>query len=392
MDACNAVEREVDRVLSKFGGINEHASRTLSGLITYIENLKKEYDATPEDHELSNVQVDLLKQAMTKVKETVTRLATDHRDSHSTVSKVGKAIDRNFVSDFAATSRDDVFNTSEKLELLNKVICQHYHRHGYKDVAEELAAEAGISPEFNNNEPFTELNHILESLKQKDIEPALAWAIAHRDNLEAHNSSLEFKLHQFKFIEILLKGPSSQNDAITYARMHFRPFAYRHAKEIQTLMGMILYLQSGVKSSPYQLLFTTDRWVEIYDTFTRDACLLLGVSVNSPLSICVNAGCIAIPALLNIKQIMKDRQVAGIWNGKDELPIEIDLGSENRYHSMFACPILRQQSTESNPPMRLICGHVISRDALNKLCSGNKMKCPYCPMEQSPADAKLIYF
>lgn len=44
MDACNAVEREVDRVLSKFGGINEHASRTLSGLITYIENLKKEYD------------------------------------------------------------------------------------------------------------------------------------------------------------------------------------------------------------------------------------------------------------------------------------------------------------------------------------------------------------
>lgn len=77
---------------------------------------------------------------------------------------------------------------------------------------------------------------------------------------------------------------------------------------------------------------------------------------------------------------------------------------------MFACPILRQQSTENNPPMRLICGHVISRDALNKLCSGNKyviiycncidsllfyvcrMKCPYCPMEQSPADAKLIYF
>lgn len=182
------------------------------------------------------------------------------------------------------------------------------------------------------------MNHILESLKQKDIEPALAWAIAHRDNLEAHNSSLEFKLHQFKFIEILLKGPSSQNEAITYARMHFRPFAYRHAKgtiklliykcfiilfvEIQTLMGMILYLQTGVKSSPYQLLFTTDRWVEIYDTFTRDACLLLGVSVNSPLSICVNAGCIAIPALLNIKQIMKDRQVAGIWNGKDELPVK----------------------------------------------------------------------
>ena len=52
--------------------------------------------------------------------------------------------------------------------------------------------------------------------------------------------------------------------------------------------------------------------------------------------------------------------------------VEIDLGSEHRYHSIFACPILRQQSTEHNPPVRLICGHVISRDALHKLSSSNK--------------------
>jgi len=39
---------------------------------------------------------------------------------------------------------------------------------------------------------------------------------------------------------------------------------------------------------------------------------------------------------------------------------------------MFACPILRQQSTDTNPPVRLVCGHVISRDALQKLTSGSK--------------------
>jgi len=98
---------------------------------------------------------------------------------------------------------------------------------------------------------------------------------------------------------------------------------------------------------------------------------------------------------------MQQRQVTGIWNGKDELPvstrarsriynkymcinikdskyrslsvqIEIDLGKQSRYHSVFACPILRQQSTENNPPMKLVCGHVISRDALNKLANANK--------------------
>jgi hypothetical protein len=46
--------------------------------------------------------------------------------------------------------------------------------------------------------------------------------------------------------------------------------------------------------------------------------------------------------------------VAGVWNPKDELPIEIDLPPECRYHSVFACPILRQQ-VHSSP---LTHGHV----------------------------------
>jgi hypothetical protein len=40
MDACTGVEKEVDKVLSKFGGINDHADRTLGDLCTHIESLK----------------------------------------------------------------------------------------------------------------------------------------------------------------------------------------------------------------------------------------------------------------------------------------------------------------------------------------------------------------
>lgn len=42
MEACLAVEKEVDKVFSKFTGINEHASRTLNDLIVQIGNLKSE--------------------------------------------------------------------------------------------------------------------------------------------------------------------------------------------------------------------------------------------------------------------------------------------------------------------------------------------------------------
>lgn len=48
MEACNAVEREVDKVLSKFGAINEHAQTVLRDLINHIESLKDDIGAGEE--------------------------------------------------------------------------------------------------------------------------------------------------------------------------------------------------------------------------------------------------------------------------------------------------------------------------------------------------------
>jgi hypothetical protein len=48
------------------------------------------------------------------------------RELHSTVSKVGKAIDRNFVSDFDSTSREDVFRYGTVLNKFS-VLVVPYH-------------------------------------------------------------------------------------------------------------------------------------------------------------------------------------------------------------------------------------------------------------------------
>ena len=45
MDACNAVEEEVDKILLKFTGIKEHADRVLSDVTNHIEALKREIDS-----------------------------------------------------------------------------------------------------------------------------------------------------------------------------------------------------------------------------------------------------------------------------------------------------------------------------------------------------------
>ncbi|XP_021948320.1 E3 ubiquitin-protein ligase RMND5A isoform X3 [Folsomia candida] len=390
-DSCDAVERELDKVLQKFGCVSEHFNRTIDKQIEFIKALKQQFEEVSDEYELTPNQASILCDAVSQVRETVSRAATDHRDLHSSVSKVGKAIDRNFNPDFGAITRDGLFS-GERAKILTQVVCQHLYRQGMLDIGDGLCKEAGLELDGTYKEPFVELHRILEALKQQDLTPALDWSADNRDALIAQGSSLEFKLHRLAFLNLVKKGRWYQSAAITYARQNFSQFVKRHEREVQTLMGCLLYVPAGMEGSPYAHLFDNGLWDDIQDTFTRDACARLGLSVDSPLAVCFSAGCTALPALLNICQVMQARQVSSIWNGKDELPIEIDLGKEFHYHSVFACPILRQQASESNPPMRLMCGHVISRDALHKLASGNKLKCPYCPGEQNPNEARLITF
>lgn len=49
------------------------------------------------------------------------------------------------------------------------------------------------------------------------------------------------------------------------------------------------------------------------------------------------------------------------WKDKTEIPIEIEIGKDFKYHSIFVCPVSKEISTPENPPMLLKCGHVISQ-------------------------------
>lgn len=106
-----------------------------------------------------------------------------------------------------------------------------------------------------------------------------------------------------------------------------------------------------------------------------------------------------IPPILTLRTLQKRHSTNnGLPNENlpvimDELPHDVLI--EERAHSSFTCPILRSQSNESNPPMRLGCGHVISKDALSKLVGqsrNSRLKCPYCPEESSQSDAIQLYF
>lgn len=146
----------------------------------------------------------MLQDTLAKTKEKLQRLTTDHRDLHGAVSKVGKTIDRNFVSDFSSTTRTDVLINEQNIQLLNKVVAQHLQRNNLDDVAAVLIKESKLPAEEVVTDPFSHLHRIWEAIYRGDLTEGLQWAAEHSEKLENCNSSLEFKLHRIAFLQVSL--------------------------------------------------------------------------------------------------------------------------------------------------------------------------------------------
>lgn len=226
---------------------------------------------------------------------------------------------KNFISEFGNLPQIDLIDTQDKKKLLNQVICEHFLRRGRIDVADCLIREANLNLKDLKKDSFIEMDYVLECLRQKNIDPALEWCIKNRTHLQSINSTLEFNLHRLNFIKLIEQGPKMQIEALKYAR-NFTPFANNCKKEIQRLMASLLYINSGLENSPYKHFINPDIWIDIEDEFIKNVCKLMGLPVEDPLSICINAGCKTIPALINIVQVMQQTQVGHILS-KDELPV-----------------------------------------------------------------------
>ncbi|KAK3247618.1 hypothetical protein CYMTET_42888, partial [Cymbomonas tetramitiformis] len=118
-------------------------------------------------------------------------------------------------------------------------------------------------------------------------------------------------------------------------------------------------------------LLQPSHWDDIQVQFVRVCCSLLGQAYDSPLEVSVAAGAIALPTLLKMASVMGKSQTE--WNNCEQLPLEIDqLGEEFAFHSIFACPVSREQSTAENPPMLLPCGHVLCKGIREVIVDGRR--------------------
>lgn len=274
---------------------------------------------------------------------------------------------------------------------------------GDDDMLQGDGDEQGLAGHGVSNYPedlqgqFTEMYNLLSQLRNRNLEPAIEWARQNNSRLESAGSNLEFELCKLQFVW-LFKGPginglpdderNGERGALRYAQERFASFQSRHLKEIQRLSGAIAFA-SNIEQSPYRHMFQIDSAFEdVAASFTREFCSLLGLSAESPLYVAVTAGSIALPRLIKYNKNTKEKKTE--WTTENEMAFETPLPPSMIYHSIFVCPVSKEQTTEQNPAMMLPCGHVICRDSLHNMAKGSRYKCPYCPTEGHLRDAIKI--
>lgn len=126
---------------------------------------------------------------------------------------------------------------------------------------------------------------------------------------------------------------------------------------------------------------------------TKTICYLYLQAYESPLLVCVAAGSVALPTLLKLASKVSGQQQHE-FKTAPQLTVDLELGKEFIFHSTFACPVSREQSTPGNPPKMLPCGHVLASTTISKIARSQlrTFKCPYCPAEATQQTCKEIHF
>ncbi|CAF0825077.1 unnamed protein product [Rotaria sordida] len=371
----NIVEKDVDKAIESVQEYYNNIENNIDNVIEQIQTMIS--NSTDEQIIKGNIH--------DTIKPFAKQYSDKHKDLHGSISKIGKTIDKCFQSDFGNVPIFELFDKPEKLKLIYMIICEDLYRQGRMSIAQQLIEETNLKDNdlFNVEKNFLEeINMILENLREKNLLPALDWCQRKQNELNQTGSLLEFHLHKMRFIQLLQMGNFDEAKNYMSNLRQYSILNGRCEQAVNELMGALIFAQRDLTKSPYKYLLEPHLWLQLSELFMQQAFQQVGLSQDSPLYVVMKIGFQALPALMSIVNAMQNTQVCHILS-KDELPIEIDVGQEHRYHSVFACPILRQQTTDQNPPMKLVCGHVISKDALNKLSIQNKLKCPYCPLEQN---------
>ncbi|XP_031258737.1 protein RMD5 homolog [Pistacia vera] len=379
----NNIKDAFDRVAKKQ---KLSCSKTQEVIEKLIEEIGKALETIKTSSQLDDRYV--LTELKKKLQELapLSQLEGTQKELNIALSKYTKVLEKSFNPDISKAYRNVEFDS----QTVNQIIANHFYRQGLFDVGDCFISETeGSESGAAMKSIFQDMYEILEAMRSWNLEPALKWAAANSDKLKENGSDLQLKLHSLQFVELLRSG--SRDEALKYARAFLAPFASNRVTEIQKLMACLVWARK-LDSCPYPQLLSPSNWVLVAEELTRQFCNLVGQSYESPLSVTIGAGVQALPPLVKFMTVMAGKRQE--WQSMKQLPVPVELDKEFQFHSIFVCPVSKEQSTEENPPMMMSCGHVLCRQSINKMSKNNTrtFKCPYCPSDIDASHCTQLYF
>ncbi|CAG8860262.1 RING-Gid-type domain-containing protein [Caenorhabditis elegans] len=329
----------------------------------------------------------LMETAAERAAKVAKEAASHHKLMHLHISKMGrlidKQVDRHFITPFRGTF--DLNDSKLSRQLTIAMIYDFSMCNGLTDTGVALKKMSDVDEKYSITEPDT-LQQIVSDLREGDIESSL-------DYLEAaqpeEDGNIRTYLHTQLITDNIELGSNNYDKAVKDLRRFKSPFVDDRQK-FKHLVGALLVGKPSMIDIRYKYLFD----------FTNREILTLKMAsffipYEAPLKNLMRFGMHAMIQLGDLFPV----GFAPAAIDDNELPIEIGFHAT---HSSFTCPILKEQCDAENPPMRLICGHVISKDAINRLTTSirqqrnssrlSKFKCPYCPREQLLENTRQVDF
>lgn len=336
--------------------------REVSHLNQSLQDLKNSKDLSNVHRALNNVVENL---------QVVKRKADESMLDEQDAAQVCKRRLDHLKGMFELPYNDVAINVWKK-KRLDRLLVDHLLRDGYYEAAAKLTKQAGLE-NLTNMELFMVARRVETSLGAGDTSKCLAWCHDNKSKLRKLKSTLEVKLRQQEFIELVKQN--RKLDAIYHARKYLSNIEDSQLRELEHIMGLLAH-PLDTQKEPYKHLLDKSRWNTLIEHFKRDNYNLFQLNSVSVFSVVLQAG-------LSALKTPHCYRKSGQRNPECPLcsPLLNELAKRLPYphsaQSKLICPISGQALNEHNPPMMLPNGHIYGELSLKAMAANTgRIVCP----------------
>ncbi|ODV94982.1 hypothetical protein PACTADRAFT_50818 [Pachysolen tannophilus NRRL Y-2460] len=357
----------------------------------FVESAKLLNVLKKAEKELSNDQDDIFKSLPKYINNWNDEVTKKEKSINHSIRRYNKTMDKfdSFDIDEIYKYKIPIEDNQKNKKLIDRAIIMHLLRNGNFTVAQTLQEQTGLMVPKELIDKFKELYDILNSLiNESNLDKAIDWCNKNKLELNEVGSDLGFNLHKLKFIK-LYQNEEDPFKAYNYAKENFPNYGHSHLDTISKLVSDIM-----IHNESSSVDFYNDSILKISQQLSRVFCSLLGLSSESPLYSTLLASFFALPNFIKFNNVSKKTKRLD-WTTKNELAFEVLLPNFLQYHSVFICPVSKEETTIDNPPLVLPCKHILSKESVMKLSrrnSNSTFKCPYCPSITRYSETKMVKF